>query len=76
MDVHDKATRSFNMSRIRATNTKPEIDEKKALYFEAGAQEFWICDANGKITFYQQGVTQPQNKSKLWPNFPDKVVLS
>jgi Uma2 family endonuclease len=57
-------------------NTKPEIDEKKALYFEAGAQEFWICDANGKITFYQQGVTQPQNKSKLWPNFPDKVVLS
>ncbi len=24
MDVHDKETRSFNMSRIKGTNTKPE----------------------------------------------------
>src|SRR5688500_6848413 len=24
-DVHDKKTRSYNMSRIRATNTKPEM---------------------------------------------------
>ncbi len=24
MDVHDKETRSYNMSRIRSTNTKPE----------------------------------------------------
>jgi DNA mismatch endonuclease, patch repair protein len=32
MDVHDKATRSFNMSRIRATNTKPEIVLRKVLW--------------------------------------------
>ena len=25
MDVHDKATRSYNMSRIKAKDTKPEI---------------------------------------------------
>jgi DNA mismatch endonuclease, patch repair protein len=25
VDVHNKATRSFNMSRIKATNTKPEL---------------------------------------------------
>ena len=25
MDVHSKAVRSFNMSRIRSTNTKPEM---------------------------------------------------
>lgn len=25
MDVHSKAVRSFNMSRIRSTNTKPEL---------------------------------------------------
>ena len=24
-DVHDKATRSFNMSRIKEKNTKPEL---------------------------------------------------
>ncbi|MGC9353169.1 MAG: hypothetical protein ACP5D9_04985 [Mariniphaga sp.] len=25
MDVHDKKTRSFNMSRIKGKNTKPEM---------------------------------------------------
>jgi DNA mismatch endonuclease, patch repair protein len=31
MDVHDKQTRSYNMSRIRATHTKPEIALRRAL---------------------------------------------
>ncbi|MDA8172186.1 MAG: DNA mismatch endonuclease Vsr [Nitrospiraceae bacterium] len=31
-DVHDKATRSFNMSRIRSKNTKPEIIVRKFLF--------------------------------------------
>jgi DNA mismatch endonuclease (patch repair protein) len=31
-DVHDKATRSFNMSRIRSKNTKPEILVRKFLH--------------------------------------------
>jgi DNA mismatch endonuclease, patch repair protein len=31
-DVHDKETRSFNMSRIRAKNTKPEIIVRKFLH--------------------------------------------
>ncbi len=31
MDVHDKATRSFNMSRIRSRDTKPEIRLRKYL---------------------------------------------
>ena len=32
MDVHDKETRSFNMSQIRATNTKPEEIVRKYLF--------------------------------------------
>ncbi|MEA2165547.1 MAG: mismatch endonuclease, patch repair protein [Thermoanaerobaculia bacterium] len=32
MDVHDSATRSYNMSRIKATNTKPEIVLRKLLW--------------------------------------------
>lgn len=32
MDVHDKATRSYNMSRIRSNNTKPEIILRKLLW--------------------------------------------
>jgi DNA mismatch endonuclease (patch repair protein) len=31
-DVHDKATRSYNMSRIRAKNTKPEMLVRKFLH--------------------------------------------
>ncbi len=31
-DVHDKKTRSYNMSRIRSKNTKPEIIIRKFLF--------------------------------------------
>lgn len=31
-DVHDIKTRSYNMSRIRGNNTKPELSLRKALY--------------------------------------------
>lgn len=31
-DVHDKTTRSYNMSRIRCRNTKPEIIVRKYLF--------------------------------------------
>lgn len=31
-DVHDKATRSFNMSRIRSKDTKPEMLIRKFLF--------------------------------------------
>ena len=31
-DVHDKQTRSYNMSRIRSTNTKPELLVRKFLF--------------------------------------------
>ena len=32
MDVHDKKTRSYNMSRIRSKNTKPEMLVRKHLF--------------------------------------------
>ena len=32
MDVHDKVTRSYNMSRIRGVNTKPEETVRKYLF--------------------------------------------
>ena len=31
-DVHDKKTRSYNMSQIKATNTKPEMKVRKFLH--------------------------------------------
>jgi DNA mismatch endonuclease (patch repair protein) len=32
MDVHSKKTRSYNMSRIKGKNTKPEIEVRKFLF--------------------------------------------
>jgi DNA mismatch endonuclease (patch repair protein) len=32
MDVHDKVTRSYNMSKIRSVNTKPEEKVRKYLF--------------------------------------------
>ena len=31
-DVHDKATRSYNMSQVKSKNTKPEIVVRKYLH--------------------------------------------
>jgi len=36
---------------LSESNTKKEIEEKVALYFDAGAQEVWICDLNGQMRF-------------------------
>ncbi len=44
-DVHDKKTRSYNMSQIKATNTKPEIMVRKFLH----AQGFRYTLHNKKL---------------------------
>lgn len=42
------------------TNPDAEMAEKRALYFEAEAEEVWICDEDGQITFYDaEGGTPP-----------------
>lgn len=41
-DVHDKKTRSYNMSRIRAKNTKPEILARK--FFHSKGLRFRLHD--------------------------------
>jgi Uma2 family endonuclease len=54
-----------------ASNTKEEMNIKKDLYLEAGAQEFWVCDQNGNITFFNQEGELSQ--SLLVPNFPHQI---
>jgi len=41
------------------------------LYFDAGAEEVWICDENGNMKFYNQ--TGELSYSVLVPEFPKKV---
>lgn len=47
-DVHSKAVRSFNMSRIRSKNTKPEILIRKFLHAEGFRFRIHVRDLPGK----------------------------
>ena len=47
-DVHDKATRSYNMSRIRSKDTKPEILVRKFLHAKGVRYRLHKKDLPGK----------------------------
>lgn len=53
------------------TNTDEEMAEKRALYLEAGAEEVWICDEDGRISFYdEEGKIDASHRV---PSFPPQV---
>lgn len=56
---------------LSPSNTKREIEEKKALYFEGGAEEVWVCDRHGKMSFC--GKDGLFRKSRLCPGFPGQI---
>ena len=54
-------------------NTDAEIQEKMALYFDAGAQEVWLCETSGAMKFFAHA--KSVRASKLCPDFPARVEL-
>jgi Uma2 family endonuclease len=58
---------------ISPSNTTAEIQEKMALYFEAGAREAWICNQDGTIQFYRNGDPNVQKRSEVCPDFPNQI---
>lgn len=60
---------------LSPANTEEEVREKLALYFDAGAQEVWLCDANGRLRFLASPTGRPLRKSGLCPPFPKQVEL-
>lgn len=47
-DVHDQATRSYNMSRVKAKNTKPEMIVRKYLHAQGFRYRLHVKDLPGK----------------------------
>jgi DNA mismatch endonuclease (patch repair protein) len=47
-DVHDKATRSYNMSQIKSWNTKPELLVRKFLHANGFRYRLHVKDLPGK----------------------------
>ncbi len=60
---------------ISPGNTEKEIEEKAALYFDAGAQEVWLCSATGAMQFLGGGAKRTLRTSQLCPTFPKRVEL-
>ena len=55
------------------SNSEREMTEKRKLYFEQEAIEFWFCDEYGNISFYNS--KRKLKSSSLFPEFPDKVEI-
>lgn len=56
---------------LSPSNSRVEMDEKRALYFAVGATEVWVCDTDGRMEFYA-----PEGRlaaSALAPDFPLQV---
>jgi len=56
---------------MSASNTDEEMAEKRALYFEAGASEVWICDEQGNMAFYNR--ERELETSLLVSDFPKEI---
>ncbi len=59
---------------LSPSNSAAEMKHKRHLYFEAGAEEVWLCDRNGKIDFYQAHAPDtPVSSSARSPDFPRAI---
>jgi hypothetical protein len=80
LEIRDR--HAFNLARwkeicvevLSPGNTRGEMDEKRELLFEAGAEEMWICDEKGRMFFFMKHApAEAAGKSILCPDFPDRV---
>ena len=55
------------------SNGQLEMAEKRALYFEAGAAEVWICGLDGSLTFHLRPDVEQSDKSAFCPDFPQQI---
>ena len=52
------------------SNTWDEMDEKRALYLEAGTDEVWIVAVDDRVRFFRETEIDASN---IAPAFPDTV---
>ena len=53
---------------ISPSNRKAEMQEKIKLYLEQGAIEVWLCDQQGKISYYSQAGKLEKSREIEAPN--------
>ena len=69
-----KAAPEICVEVLSKSNTKQEIEEKRRLYFEAGAEEVWLCGRNGAVEFFlATSPAKPAKLSVLCPDMPKRL---
>ncbi len=63
VDVHDKKTRSYNMSRIKGKNTKPEMLVRKFLFAQGFRYQLNVKNLPGK-----PDIVLPKYKTVIFVN--------
>ncbi len=58
---------------LSPSNSTTEMEDKRKLYFGAGAKEFWLCDEYGDMRFF--GTKGEMEKSGLFPEFPGHIDI-
>ena len=69
-----KAAPEICVEVLSPSNKRGEIEEKRQLYFESGAEEVWLCDTRGRMQFFLKADPEtPVKASVLCPEMPRKV---
>ncbi|MBV8142258.1 MAG: Uma2 family endonuclease [Verrucomicrobia bacterium] len=58
---------------ISPSNSRSEIDHKRALYFDADAAEVWICNLDGSLSFFLPP-DRELSASVICPAFPARIA--
>jgi Uma2 family endonuclease len=58
---------------ISPSNSKAEMMQKKQLYFAKGAREVWLCNSQGKMSFFN--AEHELESSVLMPDFPHAINI-
>ncbi|MEQ1839958.1 MAG: Uma2 family endonuclease, partial [Verrucomicrobiales bacterium] len=59
---------------LSPSNTRAEMEEKQALYFEIGCEEFWTVGSTGKVRFFAPDGAE-LDSSAFCPEFPDQIEI-
>ena len=60
---------------LSPSNTRQEMLEKMALYYERGALEVWLCDEDGRMEFFVKDQSMSVPSSVLCPSFPQQLSV-
>lgn len=55
---------------LSESNTVEEMEEKRTLYHEIGAEEIWIVEQEGRVRFFAD---EEREQSAIAPDFPDQL---